>query len=244
MVTKKSKSTAKTKTAKKPIKAVKATKAPSKSPRAKVSSKVEPYHPIFGVVLLIVCSIMASVLLVAATKNIIQVFYKDSDYFAGEYTKVGTENVFKYKNAEETINILEHGTGVVFMGFPSCPWCQAYAPMLNNLAKENGITEISYFNIEKDRENNTENYQKIVSILSDRLQYDKDGNRRVYVPEVVFVIDGEIIGNDHETSKDTLGLDNPEEYWTDEYVEAWKERVGALMAKVKAAEGCTTSCNE
>ena len=65
---------------------------------------------------------------------------------------------------------------------------------------------------------------------------DEEGNKRIYVPETVFVIDGAIIGSDHETSKETLGYDNPEEYWTEKRVETWKQNVGALMSRMTVAE--------
>ena len=49
----------------------------------------------------------------------------DGKKFAEEYTSVTKDNVFVYRSAEEIINILEHGTGVVYLGFPECPWCTA-----------------------------------------------------------------------------------------------------------------------
>ena len=238
MVTKKSKSAPKTKTAKRTTKTV------AKAPAHKTVHATEPYHPIFGVILLIVCAIMAAVLLLAAIKTFIRATYGDSQHFAESYTQIESDNLFKIKKADEIISILEHGTGVVFLGFPSCPWCQAYVPMLNSLAKEYDIKEIYYYDIKEDRENNTETYQTIVSILSDYLQYDNEGNKRIYVPETAFVVDGEIVGNDLETSKETLGTQDPEEYWTEERIKNWKENVGALLGKIKAAEGCTTTCDE
>ena len=246
MATKKSQSSSKTKTSKKSVKENKTSKSikTTQKPVNKTVCATEPYHRGFGIILLIVCSIIAASLLIAATRSIISIVQGDSGRFAEEYTEVEVDNVFKFKTAEEIITVLEHGTGVVFLGFPSCPWCQTYAPMLNSLAKEYGIEEIYYYDIKSDRADNTENYQKMVSILSDYLQYDESGNKRIYVPETAFVVDGEIIGNDWETSKNTLGLDNPKEYWTEERVNAWKQNVGALMERVKSAKGCTTSCNE
>ena len=44
------------------------------------------------------------------------------------------------------VKILEHGTGVVYLGFPECPWCQAYVPMLNEVADIEGLEKIYYFN--------------------------------------------------------------------------------------------------
>ncbi|MBQ3294762.1 thioredoxin family protein [Candidatus Saccharibacteria bacterium] len=226
------------KTTKKPAVKKPATKKP------KTVHATEPYHPAFGVILIIVCALMAAVLLPFAIKKITESVESDAMRFSGEYSSVEVDNVFKYKTAEETKDILEHGTGVVFLGFPSCPWCQSYAKMLNDLAKEKGLTEIYYYNIHDDRENNTEIYQKFVSVLGDYLQYDNTGKKRIYVPNATFIVDGEIIGNNLETSKDTLGLQNPDDYWTEERVATWKEKIGALMEKVKSAQGCATTCNE
>ena len=48
--------------------------------------------------------------------------------------------------------------------------------------------------------------------------YDEEGNKKIFVPNVSFHIDGKIIGNDYETSLDTGGHKNPKDYWTDEKV--------------------------
>ena len=166
----------------------------------------------------------------------------DAERFAAEYTEVGADNVFVFKNAKEISDILKHGTGVVFFGFPSCPWCQAYAKYLNEVAKDNNIEKIYYYDIQKDREDNTADYQRFVEILGDHLQYDEEGRPRIYVPEVVFVSDGQIVGNDHESSKDTAGLKNPSEYWTEARVQDLKARLNSFMQLVKNSN-CETSCN-
>jgi len=249
MATKKSNSSSKTKTAKKTAKqttakGTKTSKPAVKTAKSKTVHATEPYSPAFGVVLLIIGAILGAVLLVAAAKEIVTATISDSQRFSSAYTEVESDNVFKIKSAKETIDILESGTGIVFIGFPSCPWCQAYAPMLNDLAKEHGVTEIAYFDIKEDRQNETDDYKKIVSLLSAYLQLDENGNERVYVPETAFVINGTLIGNDCETSKDTLDINEPEEYWIETRVSSWKDRVGRLMDLVKAAEGCTTTCDE
>lgn len=249
MATKKSKSSPKTKTTKKTISkktapAVTAKKS-SAAPARKTVHSTEPYHPAFGLILLIVSVIMGAALLVGGIKSVVNMVYGDAGYFAKEYTEVGMDNVFKVKTIEETISIIENGTGIVFIGFPECSWCQAYAPMLNSLAKEYGIKEIYYYNVRNARENNTEEYQILVSLLSDYLQEDNAGEKRIYVPETAFIINGEIVGNDYETSKETLGYKTPKEYWTEARIAAWKQNVGALMSKIKTAnEDCNSSCNE
>ncbi|MBR5620934.1 hypothetical protein IKW75_00380 [Candidatus Saccharibacteria bacterium] len=164
--------------------------------------------------------------------------------FAAEYTTVDKDNPFLYASADGVINIIEHGTGVIYLGFPSCEWCQAYAGYLSEAAKDAGLSTIYYYNIESDRDNNTEVYQKLVSLLSGNLQYDESGNRRIYVPDVVFVVDGRIIGNDLETSKDTAGVANPADYWTEARVAALKSRLVSNMKQVIDASGCEDNCNK
>lgn len=168
----------------------------------------------------------------------------DAIKFAKEYTEVGEDNVFVYRSSEEVIKLLEHGTGVVYLGFPECPWCQTYAKYLNEVAKEVGVDKIYYYNILEDRTNNTEVYQEIVSLLGDSLQYDEEGNHRVYVPNVSFHINGEIIGNDCETSLDTKGFSSPSEYWTEEEITELKNTLTTYMEQVYSSSNMCTTCNE
>ena len=165
---------------------------------------------------------------------------EDNVLFSKEYTGVKEDNVFVYKTIDEVINLLQSGTGVIYLGFPECPWCQAYVPYVNEVAKENGITEIYYFNIKEDRKNNTLKYQKVVSILSDYLENDDDEKKRVYVPDLTVVKDGKIVGHNNETSYDTLGFDNPSEYWTIEKVNALKDTLKGMFKEISSV--CTT-CN-
>ena len=190
-----------------------------------------------GLVLTIAIGI--SLFFILKDKNV-----KDNIRFSKEYGSVSEDNVFVYKNVDEIIKIMEHGTGVVYLGFPECPWCRAYVKYLNEVAEEVGIDEIYYYNILEDRTNNTEEYQKIVSILGDNLQYDKEGNYRIYVPNVSFHIDGEVIGNDYETSYDTHGLSSAAEYWTDEEVSELKEKLTIYMEKIFKKLNSCTDCNK
>lgn len=164
----------------------------------------------------------------------------DAVKFSKEYTKVSEDNVFQYKTSTEIINILENGTGIVYLGFPECKWCQQYAVYLNEVARQNGINTIYYFNIKEDRSNNTSDYQKIVSLLNDNLAYDDEGNKRVYVPDVTFVVKGNIIGHDNESSYDVTG--EPTDYWTEEKVTMLETKLRTLMLEVKQ-EHCS-SCEE
>lgn len=164
---------------------------------------------------------------------------KDNYKFSVEYTKVPMDNVYNYKTEEEIIEILEKGSGVVYLGFPECPWCQSYVVYLNEVVKDNGLENIYYLNIKEMRSNNTENYQKIVSLIEQILPNDENGNKRIYVPQVVVVKNGKIIGGDNETSYNVTGT--PSEYWTSEAIANLKQKLNNLI-KVAGLNFCT-SCN-
>ena len=149
----------------------------------------------------------------------------DSARFAMEYPLVGDDNLFVYRNANETADILANGRGVVFIGYKECPWCQLYAVFLHDVVRELEIEQIFYCDIREDRQNNTEGYQRIVGILDGYLQYDDEGRQRLYVPDLTIVSRGRIIIHDFETSLDTQGYNTPQEYWNDERVDALKKRI-------------------
>lgn len=166
----------------------------------------------------------------------------DAIKFKGEYTKVSDDNVFVYRDMEEIIKILENGRGIVYLGFPECPWCQAYVPYLNDVAKEVGISKIYYYNILNDRKEETDNYKKILELLGEYVEYNDEGNKRIYAPTVIFVDNGKIIGMDSETAKDTKGFEKPEDYWTDEEVKDLKTRLRNLAEQVK--DSTCSDCNK
>ena len=188
--------------------------------------------------------VLSAILIVLSIYNRSNTIIKDSMKFKKEYKEVSSDNVFEYKTIDEIIKIMENGTGVVYLGFPECKWCQAYVKYLDEVSKEVGIEKIYYYNILEDRKNNTKEYQKIVSILDSYLQYDNEGNKRIYVPNVSFHIKGEVIGVDFETSLDTHDLSDPKEYWTEEEVSDLKETLTNLMEKVYSKQTSCTDCNK
>lgn len=168
----------------------------------------------------------------------------DAQKFAKEYTEVGEDNVFVYRTKEEVIKLMKYGTGVVYLGFPECPWCQTYAKYLNEVAKEVGVDKIYYYDILEDRTNNTEFYKEVVSILGDNLEHDDEGNSRIFVPNVSFHVGGKIIGNDLETAKDTKGFESPSDYWTEEEVTELKNTLTTYMEEVYTSSNMCTTCNK
>lgn len=189
--------------------------------------------------ILLIIPIICTFLLIGCNKEETK---KDAEKFAEEYSKVTTDNYFVYRTSEEIIKILEHGTGIVYLGFPECPWCQAYVPILNEVADIEGLEKIYYYNVLEDRKNNNDTYKQMVEILNPYLQYDDEGNKRIYVPAVIAIYKGEIIGFDDETSYDTKGHDNPEEYWTKDEVSELKVKLTDMVNQV--LDNKCTDCNE
>lgn len=167
---------------------------------------------------------------------------QDNIRFTKEYTEVKKDNVFVYRTIEETNKILENGTGLIYIGFPECPWCQKYVTFIDEVAHENEIEKIYYLNVLNDRKENTTEYQKLVKLLDKNLQFDDEGNRRVYVPAVIAVKDGKIVGYDHESSLDTGGLKDPNEYWTEEKTTNIKKKLTKFMNDVN--DNKCTDCNK
>ena len=191
-----------------------------------------------GIVILLVGIICGVLFLNKDTK------LTDAEKFSKEYTTVDENNVFVYRDIEEIINIMEHGTGIVYLGFPECPWCQTYVKYLNEVAKEVGIEKIYYFNILEDRQNNTDEYKRIIELLKENLQFEDEGKERIFVPNVSFHINGRLIGNDYETSKDTHDFDNPEDYWNEDEVKDLKTKLKQYMIQIKNANEVCTDCNK
>ena len=130
-----------------------------------------------------------------------------------------------------------------YLGFPECPWCQAYVPYVEEVAKKVGIDKVYYFNILEDRKNNSEKYQKIVKILNEYIPNDEEGNKRVFVPALIVVKEGKILLFNDETSLDTKGYEIPEDYWKNEGSEDLKLLFEKSFNEVKS-NVCKSGCND
>lgn len=195
---------------------------------------------LLGVIILILIGIVIFLVVKNGKRDTVVNEKSDAVKFAEEYTEIDDDNVFVYSDVDEIIDILESGTGVVYLGFPECKWCQRYVTYLNEVAKSRGIDKIYYYNIRQDRNDNSENYLKIVELIKDYLQVDDEGNPRIYVPAIIFMSDGKIIGFDDETSLDTKGLDSPDEYWTDEEINDLKAKLNEIIDGSNICVSCNS----
>lgn len=162
--------------------------------------------------------------------------------FAEEY-KTTKDNVFTYRTINEINKILKTDTGLIFLGFPKCPWCRGYVPIINEVAKKEGLEKIYYFNIYEDRKNNTEEYQKMVKLLKGFLRNDDEGNERIYAPSLIAIKNGKILEFDDTRYWDNKKYDSAEEFWQSAELKPMKEKITKMINEVNEKSACTADCD-
>lgn len=116
------------------------------------------------------------------------------------------DHVFLEVNMNQANEFLENKefTGVIYYGFPTCPWCIEVLPVLNDVAKNEDMN-VYYVDRENDENKaHPEWREKTTKILDDAygLETNDEGEPNLFVPEVVFVKDGKIIGHHMGTNDD------------------------------------------
>lgn len=128
---------------------------------------------------------------------------------------IAKNNLYYYASEDEIKELLDNGTGVLYLGFPTCPWCRNIVSVLNEAGSDYGIAKINYYNIKDIRssfsfdENNnliktdgskfyTYLLEKLDKFLTEYGVNDNSGKlidtgeKRLYAPTVVFIKNGEI----------------------------------------------------
>lgn len=137
--------------------------------------------------------------------------------------KIDKKNAIKYADADEIIDILDNGTGIIYFGYPECPWCRNAIPVLLEAASELNVENVYYMNLKDERDTievledgtlkttkeGTEGYKKLLTrldaVLNEYVLEDLNGNevktgeKRIYVPLVVFVREGKVVGIHSDT---------------------------------------------
>ena len=114
-----------------------------------------------------------------------------------------------YQTEEEIVTLLKEGTGVIYLGFPECPWCRSMLPVLLDVLEETD-EPLYYLNAKEIRDEKkldenkeivttkegTKSYQEMLKLLDEYLDPYEGLNdpsiKRIYLPTVIFVKDGDI----------------------------------------------------
>ena len=175
---------------------------------------------------------------------------------------ISKDNPIKYSSIEKIVKIIEKGTGVIYFGFPKCPWCRSAVPALLNAAVESGIDTIYYLNVTDVRDSKvvdangkivtekegSKEYPKLLKALDKYLdeyvvedangKKYKTGEKRIYVPLVVFVRNGKVIGTHLDTVKSQK---DPYKGLTEEQIEELSLIYYKYMNKM-LGDSCDENC--
>ncbi|MDD3241832.1 MAG: hypothetical protein PHQ64_03590 [Bacilli bacterium] len=167
--------------------------------------------------------------------------------------EISNDNVIDYTDYKEVFDILDDGTGIIYFGFPECPWCRNLVKVLMDAANEVGVEKIFYLNNREDRdtrvlENNkivvekegTEDYFKLVNKLDNILGEYKGLNdksiKRLYFPTVIFVVEGKVV-------KYNIGtVDSQIDPYTEMTESQTKELRDKLIEGMEEIISCTSAC--
>ena len=156
----------------------------------------------------------------------------DAAKFQAEYPRVAADNRFVYARDVAVLDMLEHGTGVVFLGYPQCPWCQRLSEYVDQAARAEGIATIHYLNIRQARASKNETYQKLVARLAPYLSKDENGQPRIFVPDVTIVKRGSIVWRYKEEPTGDSAI-TPDRYWTAERAQRAVAQLRRAMQTMK-----------
>lgn len=161
--------------------------------------------------LIIAASIVTLMVVLNLTMN--QNYSVSQQKMALEYPELSVNNRFNYVDVDEVLEVLNDGTGVIFFGFPECPWCQNIVPILNKAAVDSDTKQILYYNPLEIRSENTPKYQQIVKLLNKYLSVDENNQKRLFVPDIYVVKKGKIVARANDMSKPG---DDVETYFTNQ----------------------------
>lgn len=66
--------------------------------------------------------------------------------------KILEDNNVKYISLAEAAKILDEGSGIIYFGFASCPWCRNAVPELLTAMSNTGLDTIYYVNVREDND--------------------------------------------------------------------------------------------
>ena len=156
---------------------------------------------------------------------------------------INENNPFIYSDSKDIIKRINNKeTFVVYFGFNTCPYCRTVLPSLIEVSEYLEVDKIYYVDISNIRDTiiinddnelettkeGTKEYNELLEILNDVLEdytlEDKEGNtistdkKRIYAPNIVTVVEGEIIdletgiSDDFDIDKELSKKDKKEIY--------------------------------
>ena len=154
--------------------------------------------------------------------------YSDAERFSLEYSEIPTDNMFKYSYASQVLDILENGSGIIYMGFASNEWSKYYVKNLYQVLKDEKVSSVYYYDLFKDRLRSTKYYVNIEKKLDDYLYRLDDGSKRLNTPLLVIVKNGNILYVNNDTSMMENNI-KPSSYWDYNRISKFSDEVSYYL---------------
>lgn len=143
---------------------------------------------------------------------------------------------FEPMSFEEAIAFFEdHQSGLLYFGFPGCPWCQEVVPILHKLASQANVP-VHYIQT-RDQEGirlyTDLQRDEIAPYLQDYIRNNASGDPTLYVPLVVAVKEGKVVSGHQGT---VSGHNAHEQEMTTPQKQEVKEDLTQLIALVQAKQ--------
>ena len=161
----------------------------------------------------------------------------DAEKFAVEYS-VSSDNPFKYVSINKVLDVLENGSGIIFLADSDCDWCTETAKVFIEALNYKNVETVYYYNPKNIRDKNTKSYKKLVSILEEYLEKDDNDQPYLYLPDIYFVKNGKIIGHNNDTA--TMG-GTVDEALSKKTKKELKNKYLELISEYNIKE-CSSSC--
>ena len=139
----------------------------------------------------------------------------ESNGYSGEYLEVSipTNNLMKYANDDNILELVSSGTHVIYFGNAKCNWCRAMIPILIDASLEYGLDEIYYYDFFSLRDAYQEGldkekvslYEELMNKIGDFIEntFDSDtkvsGKKRLSAPSVLIVSSGKPVDFHYKT---------------------------------------------
>lgn len=133
------------------------------------------------------------------------------DAFQTEYPEVtDNKHLFEIVSVDKVLSMIENKeTGIIVLGFKSCPWCQKLMPYVNQVVKEKNHEVIYYVDIKEMRDNpesfEHEKYLQMKEKFSAVVDTERD---RINAPTTIMLKDGEVLGFHLDTVRSHVKNDN------------------------------------
>lgn len=148
----------------------------------------------------------------------------DGERFNGDYDEIPRNNPFIYLNSTELIELLNNGSGIVFMGNKENIWSKSYAKYLYEIASDIDVEKIYYYDVKKVKLLKNRNYYNIIKALEGKLIETDDSVNNLFSPSLYIIKDGEVVFYDNTTAvvNNDLEVDT---YWNSSNIYKFKEKI-------------------